>query len=109
MRWKTLFMVSVFGLLAIFGACSSSPHTQIKELYRNPPGYDGQKVLIAGTVKDSVNIVGLKYFVVQDATGEVPVLTEKAIPPTGNQVRVKGTVNQSVAIGRRIYLVILEE
>lgn len=90
-------------------ACINQQTTKIKDLYARPESYDGHKVQISGEVKDSVNIFTLKYYVVKDETGEIPVITEKAVPPTGRKVQVTGKVNQTFAIGRQSYMVIFQE
>jgi hypothetical protein len=111
-----IMMKNKVSLVAILGCillghlgCINPSKTKIKDLYSNPHGYDGRMIQLSGEVKDSVNIIALKYYVIKDETGEIPVITKKAVPPTGKMVQVTGKVSQTFAIGNQSYMVIFEE
>ncbi len=90
-------------------ACGSQYPTKIKDIYSDPQKYEAQKVTISGEVKESVNILMLKYYVVRDDTGEILVVAKKFVPMQGKKVQVVGIVSQTFAIGKQSYTAIFEE
>jgi aspartyl/asparaginyl-tRNA synthetase len=89
--------------------CSGLFSTKIKDILQHPRDFDGRTVTIAGEVKESANLLFIKYFIVRDDTGEITVVTDKAVPRQGEKVRVTGRVNQAFAIGEKNVIVIMEE
>ncbi len=89
-------------------ACGSIFPTKIGKILEDPRDYDGKVVTVKGTVKESVNIIFLKSFVVSDGTGEIMVTTARAVPRVGATVTVKGTVNQAFALGSESIIVVEE-
>jgi len=101
-------------LLAVLGSCITVGctglfPTKIKDILQNPRKFDGKAVTIAGEVKEGANLVFVKYFVVRDDTGEIIVVTDRAVPRPGEKVWVTGRVNQAFAIGDKSVVVIIEE
>jgi hypothetical protein len=88
--------------------CTGSVPTKIKDILDHPREYDGRTVVIAGEVKERTNLVVVKYFVVKDETGEITVITDRAVPNPGERVRVKGRVNQAFAMGGKSVVVVVE-
>ncbi len=50
----------------------------------------------------------MKYFVVRDDTGEIPVVTERVIPARGETVTIRGEVQEAFALGEERLIVIVE-
>ena len=90
-------------------ACASILTTRIADIQSSPGKYDGRSVTIAGTVSATHNLFLVKYYEVNDGTGEITVVTDSALPREGDHVTVKGTVNQAFAIGTAHFVVIVEE
>lgn len=88
---------------------SCSPKVNIEKILNNPREYDGKMVVIEGRVVESANLLLLKYFVLDDETGQIVVVTEKAVPKQGQYVKVKGVVNQAFQIQDKSLIVIIEK
>ncbi len=95
-----------FGLLA--GPACVLRTTSIRDILDHPRTYHGKKVTIAGEVTQGVNLLVVRYFIVRDATGEIPVVTQGAVPRVGERVRVTGIVNQAFALGDQSLVVLIE-
>jgi len=101
-------LVVLFGLF-VLASCAAIFATKISEIKNAPSKYDGRKVTIAGKVTNTHNLLVLQYYDVDDGTGEIPVVTESALPKEGDTVRVKGRVNQAFVLGTARFVVIVEE
>ena len=101
-------LLPVLAVLTLIG-CSSMFTTSINTIKSNPREYDGKTVTISGTVTQAVNLLVIKYYVVDDGTGSIPVVPKGAVPSTGKKVTVTGRVDQAFALGDRSLVVILEE
>ena len=51
----------------------------------------------------------VKYFVVQDKTGQIAVVSDKPLPRKGTTIKVTGTVREAFSIGDQQLLVLVEE
>jgi len=105
--WSAAVVLAAAALLAV--ACQGLLSTPIKDILGNPREFDGKDVTVKGTVKESVNVLFLKYYIVSDGTGDVAVVTEGAVPTKGQDIVVKGQVNQAFAIGDKSLIVIVEK
>lgn len=84
-------------------------YTPIGEILKNPRDYDEKTVIISGQVKDRISLLLIKYFIVQDNTGEIFVITSRAMPLKGSSVQVKGTIREAYSIGDEQMIVLIEE
>jgi hypothetical protein len=50
----------------------------------------------------------LRYFVLDDGTGKITVITQKPLPKKGKKIRVKGEVKEMFSLGDTRALVIIE-
>lgn len=80
----------------------------IGEVVASPRDYDGGWITVAGEVTDSLNLLLVRAYTVRDRTGEILVVTERAVPRKGEHVRVRGQVNQAFAFGGKSLVVIME-
>jgi hypothetical protein len=100
----------VLGLAAaLIAACSTLFATKIGDILTSPGVYEGKDVTIAGKVTATHNLVVVKYYEVDDGSGEIAVVTNNALPKEGDKVRVKGHVNQAFAVGSSRLIVIIEK
>jgi aspartyl/asparaginyl-tRNA synthetase len=99
-----LLLALVTALLAACGLFATS----IKSIRDNPRDYDGKTVMVSGEVKSATNLLGAKFFVLADSTGEITVITRRPLPKTGTSLRVRGTVHEAFSIGDRSSVVIEE-
>lgn len=82
--------------------------TPIREVLDDPARFAGREVSVAGEVVDSANLLVLKFYKLQDETGTITVVTDRAVPKPGARVRATGTVHQAFAIGKDQLTVIVE-
>lgn len=81
----------------------------IAEIEANPGRYQNKEVIIVGTVRNSfgLSIPGTRYgggiYKVDDGTGSIWVVTEKAVPGKGADVGVRGVVGSGVSWGGKTY------
>ena len=63
-------------MMLLISACTRT--IQIKEIMDNPREYADRKVAVEGEVSGVFSLIVIKYFLVNDGTGEIGVVTEKA-------------------------------
>lgn len=95
-------------LLAL-SACGRFFTTSVKEVLENPAAYEGKSVRLEGTVVDATNLLVVKFYHLEDATGRIAVVARKAVPLRGAHVVVAGTVHQAFAIGDQNLTVVVED
>ncbi len=88
---KNFSLYSVLLCLLFLASCA----TDIQEIKNNPKSYKDKTVTVKGKVKSVINVLLKKGFYLEDSTGEIFVLTENALPETGEQRTVQGVVVQS--------------
>jgi hypothetical protein len=98
---------STFALVAVFAALASgcaislgSPN--ISELKDHPGRYTDRTVSVSGVVTSSwgVPLVPLRFYRVDDGTGELTVLSDGSrLPARGERVRVTGKVHDVAVLG----------
>ena len=108
---KIILGVLLFGFLfsGVWFYCKYVYSVPIKTIIENPRMYEGKSLIISGKVIDRVSLIFLKYFWLQDKTGDIIVVTSRTLPALGDKVRVKGKVVEAFTIGNEQLLVFLEE
>jgi hypothetical protein len=93
-------LIAATAVLLLAG-CDYLPfgHTQVKDITAAPANFEGREVRLKGKVVSIVKLMGLKAYTLQDATGEISVLTEGELPHSGATVALRGTVKSAVIIG----------
>ncbi|MEW6003650.1 MAG: hypothetical protein AB1638_13530 [Nitrospirota bacterium] len=111
MAKKLIFGVLIIGILfgGVYFYWKYVYSVPIKTIIDNPRMYEGKSLIISGKVLDRVSLIFLKYFRLQDKTGEIIVVTSRTLPALGDKVRVKGKVVEAFTIGDEQLLVFLEE
>ncbi len=104
---KTALLLFLLASVAL--ACNGILTTPISKITDNPRDYDGKTVTVSGEVTETFSFFVLKYFVVDDGTGTITVVTDKALPKKGSKIRVKGKVSEMFSLGDTATLVIVEE
>jgi len=82
--------------------------TPIAALPKDPRQYDGKLLSIRGKVVDRASLMVVKYFTVRDETGEIKVITDRSLPPLGEEVRVRGRIREAFEIGDSQVVVFME-
>ncbi len=92
-------------LVATTSACAMSlRNPRVADLQNNPGRYQNRSVHIDGVVTTSWGfpLSPLKFYKVDDGTGQVTVLSQGVRTPiTGSHVRVKGRVDELAVFGGR--------
>lgn len=83
-------------------------NTPIAEVLQNPQDYSEKVTYISGVVTSSMNL-GIKIYTLYDGTGEIIILTEKAVPKEKSEVYLKGKVKQYFKILDKEMTVFIEE
>jgi len=84
--------------------------SEIESILSNPKAYEGKVVTIEGEVTDRTSFFGeIKFYKVRDKTGEIIVVTKKALPELKSILRVKGRIDQAFPVGDLRLVVFLEE
>jgi hypothetical protein len=90
-------------------ACEKIGTVEIGKIIANPREYAGQTVTIFGQVTEVFSFLVIKYFVVQDKTGQIAVVTDRPLPKKGTEIKVRGIVKEAFSIGDQQLLVLMEE
>lgn len=92
----------------LVGSCSGLFPTPIGKIQASPREFHGKRVTVKGTVTESVNLLFVKYFMLRDESGEIPVVTERILPAKGETITAKGEVQEAFALGDQRWIVIVE-
>ncbi len=104
-----LRLASALVVALVLAGCTGITATPIGDVLKSPKDFDGKAIVIKGTVNSSANLVIVKYYVVNDGTGDLTVLTDGGVPNPGDKVRVKGTVDQAFAFQGHSIVVLHEK
>ena len=96
-------------LIFVAAACEGIVTTPIGNILDKPRDYADKKVTVSGEVTEIFSVFIIKYFVVQDKTGQIAIVTDKPLPKKGTTVRVTGTVREAFSIADQQLLVLVEE
>jgi hypothetical protein len=90
-------------VLPVASACALSLRTpSIAELQRHPGRYQDRTVAVSGVVTTSwgVPLVPLRFYRVDDGTGELTVVSQGThTPARGERIRVRGRVTDVALVG----------
>ncbi len=93
MKRKTLLAALVICVAFLNLACDAMNRftaTKIKDILDHPRDYENKDVTVYGTVTNSVSLLVVKYFELQDETGTIKVVTDKLLPTKGEKIKVTG-------------------
>lgn len=101
--------LSLLFLFAMILSCGVVKPTPISKILANPRAYEGDPLVLEGTVTDRVSIYVFKFFILKDETGEIPVVTDRILPNIGTSQRIQGMVREAFAIGDKQMVVVVEK
>ena len=81
--------------------------TKIKDILDHPRDYQNKEVVVRGSVTNSVSLLVIKYFEIQDETGSVKVVTDKLLPTKGEKLTVTGRT-AVIEVGTERWVVLRE-
>jgi hypothetical protein len=100
--------LTVLLLLALVAGCKNT--VTIKTLLDDPPQYDKKTVRIAGTVTNSVGVLGYGAYRIDDGTGTLTVVSkEGGAPREGARVGVEGEFRSAFTLGTETLAVLIEK
>ena len=82
--------------------------TNISKMLSNPRDYVGKELTISGTVTERFSLFVVKYFILQDSSGQIIVVSDKPLPAIGAKTRVKGYLKEGFSLGEQQSLVFME-
>jgi len=98
--------------VSLLAGCALSSHPRIADIKYNPGRYHNHSVTVDGVVTSSwgVPLAPVKFYKVDDGTGEVTVVAHDGRTPTkGSRVSVRGRVNEIATFGGRAVGLHLEQ
>ncbi len=108
MRSLCLRLVVGFALVAALSGTALAKKT-INQINADPSRYHNKKVSIVGTVTDSYGVLGNGAYEIDDGTGRIWVVADRAVPSRGARVEAKGrVVNGFTQRGRNMAVVLRE-
>jgi hypothetical protein len=82
----------------------------IGRITADPSHFQNKTVHVAGTVTNSVGVLGKGGYQVDDGTGKIYVISRKGVPSRGSKVEVTGRVSPGVELlGTPVGVAIREE
>ncbi len=106
-RWLSTFLVSLAFLNLFCDVTSSLTSTKIKDILEHPRDFENKEVSIYGTVGNTVSLLVVKYFEVQDDTGAIGVVTDRVLPARGQKLKVTGRM-VVIEVGTERWVVLRE-
>jgi hypothetical protein len=95
--WLQCRVILVFvGLLALVTA--GCEHKTINQIMAEPNRYAHHEVGIIGTVTQSISVLGVGFYEVDDGTGKIWIFGKAGVPRQGARVGVKGKVQDVINI-----------
>jgi hypothetical protein len=101
--------LSVVLVLCLLCQCSGLMSTKIADINNKPRHYADKEVTVSGEVTATFSLVVIKYFTLRDDTGEITIVTERALPKEGERLTIKGIVREAFSLGSKTLLVIVEK
>lgn len=108
MKRSARLLAAVCVLVLALTSCDSLFTVPIRKIVKDPREYAGKEVSIEGHVIDVFSLVVVKYFIVRDTTGEIAVVTDRTLPTRGQEIRVRGRVQEAFSLGDRQLIVLIE-
>jgi hypothetical protein len=89
----TLKRPILFAVLLVFALSGTAlAKKTINQIKADPSRYHDKKISIVGTVTDSYGVLGNGAYEIDDGTGRMWVIADRAVPAKGARVEAKGRV-----------------
>jgi hypothetical protein len=98
---------AVLLFLTACGVAYSLAPTKIQDILDHPRDFEGKDITLSGTVTNSVSLILIKYYEIQDGTGTIKIVTDKLLPSRGEKLSVTGRM-MVVELGTERWVVIRE-
>jgi hypothetical protein len=109
-KWLVIAIIAVIAIGAGAGYYFTQTHrTDIDKITSNPGAFVGKEMAIEGEVVDRTALFGaLKFYKVKDKSGEMIVVSKRALPEMRSSVGVKGKIEDSFSLGDQKLVVFVE-
>ena len=103
-----MMIIMTLGIMVLVAGCS---YAKISDIKANPSQYEGKVVTVSGTVNETywLSILSTGAYQIDDGSGTIWVVVEKAPPAKGEKTTVKGKVTTAVTIGDRSFGTVITE
>ena len=81
----------------------------IEEILQNPSKFREESIKVVGKVEKPFEVLGVGFFILNDGTGRILILTRHGVPKPGNKIAVIGKVKELFQVGKKEGIVLLEE
>ncbi len=99
--------IAAAALIALLAGCAYT--TPIRDIVEHPRDHVDKQVTVEGEVKEVFGLLVVRWYTLDDGSGEIGVVTERPLPRRGERIRVTGTVREAYALGERSAVVLVEE
>ncbi|MDP2400939.1 MAG: hypothetical protein Q8M66_03085 [Actinomycetota bacterium] len=96
--WLVVLVCVAAGSL-LFATSGCTSQVTAAQISSDPERYYGKVVSVEGMVSDGYSVAGYALYRLEDATGDIWVVSRSGGPGNGSAIRVKGRVNSPVDIG----------
>ncbi len=104
---RCFFVLIALFSLTLIGGCKGT--VAIKTLLDDPSQYDKKTVQIAGTVTNSIGVLGYGAYRIDDGTGTLTVVSKGGgAPREGARVGVEGEFRSAFTLGTETVAVLIE-
>lgn len=97
------YAAMAIAVMLLITGCDALPFgdTPIREITAAPAQFEGKEVKLKGkvTAVTKLPLVDLKAYTLRDATGEITVSTQGALPAVNATVGLRGTVKSAMIVG----------
>ncbi len=96
-RWPRFVGLTILAMSALVSAACASK--TINQVLADPSRYRNREVRLSGSVVDSYSVVNRGAYRIDDATGQLWVVSDRGTPRKGARVTVKGTIRDGFNLG----------
>lgn len=108
MQKRLLLFVTILLSSVLFYQCEGMFSTDIQKIVDDPEQYADKEVTVKGTVGNVTDLALIRYYKLEDETGEILVIAKGNLPYRGDKVTVTGKVNPVFKLGT-IKVTVIEE
>lgn len=90
---RTLSRSIIFAVAVVFALSATAlAKKTVNQIKADPSRYHDKKISIVGVVTDSYGVLGNGAYEIDDGTGRMWVIADRAVPAKGARVEAKGRV-----------------
>ena len=106
MKNKVIYLFAIIGMITLY-SCQQA--TSIQQILEDANSLDGQTLTVKGTVTETANLLIVKYYKIDDGSGEMYIKAQESLPEKGDKVKVTGTFKQYLRLGDNQVMSLVED